>query len=220
MQDLECELQMIAPDTAESPPHAHARRPRWRTAALIAAIALVIAAAFAILWRSSQREPAATPVATQPVALGLTPLASPFPVADVRFDDEQGRKHALAELRGKSLLVNIWATWCGPCRKEMPALDRLQAKLGGDDFQVVALSVDRGSVAAVRAFYDEVDIRSLRLYVDPTTEALAKLRIVGVPTTVLIDPEGREVARYAGPAPWDRSDMIATIQRLLPLRKR
>ena len=210
---------MIAPDTTGSLPDAHRRRPRWRRAALIAACVLVAATALALFLRESAPGSAAVRPAVQATAVGLTAHPSPLPVAEVAFDDEQGRKHTLAQLRGKSLLVNIWATWCGPCRKEMPALDRLQAKLGGEAFQVVALSVDRGSVAAVRAFYDEVDIRSLTLYVDPTTEALAKLRIVGVPTTVLIDPEGREVARYTGPAPWDTPDMIATIRRLLPLRQ-
>jgi hypothetical protein len=101
----------------------------------------------------------------------------------------------------------------------MPALDRLEAKLGSDDFQVVALSIDRGGVAAVKSFYDEIDVRSLGIYVDSTTDAQAKLGVVGVPTTLLIDREGREVARYTGPADWDGPSVAATIQRYLPPRK-
>ena len=151
--------------------------------------------------------------------LGLMPLASPRAIADVAFEDADGNKRTLAQFRGKSVLLNVWATWCGPCRKEMPALDRLQAKLGSDDFQVLALSIDRGGVAAVKSFYDEIDVRSLGIYVDSTTDAQAKLGIVGVPTTLLVDREGREVARYTGPADWDGPSVAATIQRYLPSRQ-
>ena len=151
--------------------------------------------------------------------LGFMPLASPRAIADIAFEDADGNKRTLAQFRGKAVLLNVWATWCGPCRKEMPALDRLQAKLGSDDFQVVALSIDRGGVAAVKSFYDEIDVRSLGINVDSTTDAQAKLGVVGVPTTLLIDREGREVARYTGPADWDGPSVAATIQRYLPPRK-
>lgn len=182
----------------------------------------VIAISVAIVGVRYSSEWSGPPAASEPFALaqdqptfGLLPLASPRAIADIAFEDAHGNKHSLAEFRGKSVLLNIWATWCGPCRKEMPALDRLQSKLGSDDFQVVALSIDRGGVAAVKSFYDEIDIRALATYVDPTTDAQAKLGIVGVPTTLLVDREGREVARYTGPAEWDRPEVIEIIRRYL-----
>ena len=194
-----------------------------RKVALAALGIAVIGVAFLGVRYSPERPtPAASgalPAAQDAPTLGLMPLASPRAVANIAFEDASGHKRSLAQFRGKSLLLNVWATWCGPCRKEMPALDRLQAKLGANDFEVVALSIDRGGVAAVQPFYDEADIRSLGIYVDPTTEAQAMLRIVGVPTTLLIDREGREVARYTGPAEWDGASVAAAIQRYLPPSK-
>jgi thiol-disulfide isomerase/thioredoxin len=157
--------------------------------------------------------------ALEPQALGWAPLPAPRAVTPVEFEDEGGHKHTLAEFRGKSVFLNVWATWCAPCRKEMPALDRLQVLLGGDSFQVVAVSIDRDGVPAVRKFYDEIGIKALPIYVDRTMDAQGKLAVVGVPTTLLMDREGREVARYTGPAEWDRSDVIATIRRYLPSPK-
>jgi len=199
-------------------------RKLWRRKVALAAFGMVVIgiAFFGVRYATERSTPAASgalPVEQDAPTLGLMPLASPRPVANIEFEDASGHKRSLAQFRGKSLLLNVWATWCGPCRKEMPALDRLQAKLGSDDFQVVALSIDRGGVAAVQPFYDEADIRSLAIYVDPTTDAQAKLRIVGVPTTLLIDRDGREVARYTGPAEWDGQSVAAAMQRYLPSNK-
>jgi thiol-disulfide isomerase/thioredoxin len=149
----------------------------------------------------------------------LTAHASPRAIANVDFEDGQGRKRTLADFRGKVVLLNIWATWCGPCRKEMPTLDRLQQRLGGPGFEVVALSIDRGGQAAVKSFFDEIDVKALAIYVDPTTDAQAKLDIIGVPTTLLLNREGREVARYVGPAEWDRPEVIEFVERYLMPRK-
>jgi thiol-disulfide isomerase/thioredoxin len=147
------------------------------------------------------------------------PYHAPRPVANVRFADAKGRMRDLASFHGKVVLLNIWATWCGPCRQEMPTLDRLQATLGGKDFEVVALSIDRGGQAAVSSFFDETDVRTLAIYVDATTEAQARLGIIGVPTTLLLDRQGREVGRVTGPAQWDSPEVIDTIKRYLPTRK-
>ena len=87
------------------------------------------------------------------------------------FEDDKGRKRVLSEFRDKIVLLNIWATWCVPCREEMPALDRLQQKRGGPGFEVLALSIDSGGAAAVRRFFDEIGIRSLAIYVDPAMRA-------------------------------------------------
>ena len=149
----------------------------------------------------------------------LTPHAAPRAIPNVGFEDGQGNKRTLADFRGKVVLLNIWATWCGPCRKEMPTLDRLQQRLGGPGFEVVALSIDRGGQAAVKSFFDEIDVKALAIYVDPTTDAQAKLDLIGVPTTLLLDGEGREVARYVGPAEWDRPEVIELVERYLMPRK-
>ncbi|MBS0324994.1 MAG: TlpA family protein disulfide reductase [Proteobacteria bacterium] len=151
--------------------------------------------------------------------LGLSALPVPRAVPDLAFEDAMGATHTLAEFRGKAVLLNVWATWCAPCRKEMPALDRLQAKLGGGASQVVSLSIDREGAPIVKHFYEETKIRSLPIFVDRNGDAMDKLHIVGVPTTLLIDAKGGEVARYIGPAEWDWPDVIAMVERYLRLGK-
>jgi thiol-disulfide isomerase/thioredoxin len=141
--------------------------------------------------------------------------ADPDDIAEVRFVDADGRPMSLADFRGKQVLLNIWATWCGPCREEMPTLERLQTRLGGPDFQVVALSIDRDGVNVVRDFYAELDLQALRIYVDTSTMTPINLNVLGVPTTLLIDENGREIGRYAGPAEWDSEAVISAIRERL-----
>jgi thiol-disulfide isomerase/thioredoxin len=133
----------------------------------------------------------------------------------IRFADEKERAMTLQDFRGKFVLLNIWATWCVPCREEMPTLDRLQAKLGGPDFEVVALSIDRGGPFVVSTFYSEIGIRALRIYVDKTGDAATDLGVVGLPATLLIDREGREIGRKIGPAEWDSPEVVTLIQGYL-----
>jgi len=118
----------------------------------------------------------------------------------------------LADFKGKVVLLNIWATWCGPCRNEMPALDRLQAGLGGSDFEVVALSIDRGGMDAVRKFFADIGIGTLAMYLDSSGQALRTLSALGLPTTLLIDREGREIGRLIGPADWDSPEMVEFVR--------
>jgi len=94
-------------------------------------------------------------------------VGKPTSVPEITFDDAEGQARKLADFKGKVLLVNIWATWCGPCRKEMPALDRLQAHLGGSDFEVIPVSIDRGGMEAIRKFYSEIGVHNLAMYIDP-----------------------------------------------------
>lgn len=141
------------------------------------------------------------------------PASAPRTLPDLRFQNGDGKPVMLSDFRGRFVLLNVWATWCAPCRKEMPALDRLQQKLGGHDFQVVALSIDRGGPAAVRPFYEQMDIRALTVYVDPAVEVTSKLKTVGVPTTLLIDREGRELWRKTGPAEWDSAEVVESLRR-------
>jgi len=159
-------------------------------------------------------------VMTSLFAAAQAPLKSfvlhdaPKPVATVAFDDAEGRSRTVADFKGKVVLLNIWATWCIPCRKEMPALDRLQGAMGGPDFEVVPVSIDRGGIEKVRAFYAEIGVRHLAMYLDVSGQALRALGAVGLPTTLVIDRAGQEVGRVIGPAEWDSSE-IADILRLI-----
>lgn len=144
--------------------------------------------------------------------------ASPRPVADVVFEDAAGAKRHVRDFRGRVVLLNLWATWCAPCRAEMPTLDRLQARLGGKDFEVIALSLDRQGAPVVQRFFQEIGVRSLAVYVDRTMGAQDALRAVGVPTTLLIDREGREVGRKLGPAAWDSPEILDIVQRYVARR--
>jgi thiol-disulfide isomerase/thioredoxin len=122
------------------------------------------------------------------------------------FQNASGQSVSLESFRGRVVLLNLWATWCIPCRKEMPALDRLQAALGGADFEVVALSLDRGGAAASKKFLDATGATKLALYVDPTAKLANEFKAVGLPTTLLIGRDGREIGRLLGPAEWDAED--------------
>ncbi len=198
----------------------------WRMikTGIVAVGMLVFAVSAAGAWLSlRQSATAQTPdvlsVDSAPSQFVFRPYASPRPIANVEFEDGQGRKQMLAGLRGKVVLLNIWATWCGPCRVEMPTLDRLQSQLGSKDFEVVALSIDRGGQVVVKKFFDETKVQVLAIYVDASAVSQDKLGIVGIPTTLLIDSEGREIARHIGPAQWDRPEVTAFISRYLPVPK-
>jgi thiol-disulfide isomerase/thioredoxin len=170
------------------------------------------------LWRGFALLLAATfarPVGAEDSKASFVWLDAPRALPEIRFETGGGEARTLADFRGKVVLLNVWATWCGPCRKEMPTLDRLQARLGGPDFTVVPLSIDRQGVPAVNRFYEEIGIAHLGLYVDSSNRAGAALGLTGLPTTVLIDREGNEVARLVGPAEWDGPDMIALIEQYL-----
>lgn len=133
--------------------------------------------------------------------------------------DGDGRNLTLADFEGRVVLLNIWATWCPPCREEMPTLDALQARLGGSDFHVLPLSIDRTGLEPVRRFYRETGIRNLDLYIAEDTRAMLALAVVGLPTTILIDRIGRERGRLAGPAEWNSPEAVAQISALIDERK-
>lgn len=145
-------------------------------------------------------------------ATSLNLLREPRELPDIGFADGDGRSVKLSSFRGKVVLLNVWATWCPPCRKEMPTLDRLQAKLGGPGFEVVALSIDRSGPSIVRSFYDEIEIKTLRIYIDQSGEASSALNVNGIPATLLIDRAGRELGRKIGPAEWDSPEIVTLIQ--------
>jgi thiol-disulfide isomerase/thioredoxin len=133
-------------------------------------------------------------------------------VPEISFVDSQGQSRTLADFRGKVLLLNLWATWCAPCRKEMPDLDTLQAELGSPSFEVVAISVDRSGPDGARKFLDSIGTKQLALYADPTARMASTLKAIGMPTTLLIDRQGRELGRLTGPADWHSEDAKALMR--------
>ena len=177
--------------------------------ALFALVAVLALAAGYLVARPT------TDGASRPATMTLH--EAPRELPELRFVGAEGNAVApvaLSDFRGRTVLLNLWATWCPPCVDEMPMLDALQATLGGPGFEVVALSVDRGGVDPVRAFYERTGVRRLGVYVDPSAMALDELDAVGLPTTVLIDPEGREIGRLIGPAAWDSPEMVAFLEGL------
>lgn len=200
-----------------------------RTLLLTAAVLTVIAVGFALFVFAAGRfiseQPGAQRVAplqpdtAVPTEFSFAPPDRLRPVPEIHFVDGDGRAMTLANFRGRAVLLNIWATWCVPCRKEMPTLDRLQAKLGGPDFEVVTLSIDRGGVPVVKQFYEELGLKSLGIYVDRSTQAASTLGAVGIPTTLLVDGQGREIGRKVGPAEWDSPDVVQIIREHLLKRR-
>jgi thiol-disulfide isomerase/thioredoxin len=138
-------------------------------------------------------------------------LARPKPLElpESSFVDGEGATKSLSDWRGKVVLLNIWATWCVPCREEMPTLDKLEAELGGKDFQVVAVNIDRGGGDKPKSFLAETGATHLSLYTDPSGKLFSVVKAVGMPTTLLIDREGHEIGRLVGPADWNSPEALA-----------
>jgi thiol-disulfide isomerase/thioredoxin len=207
---------------------AHSGKQRVVLAA-IAATSLLVAAllGYAIAPRASSPTPqfagpmpatGSTSPDTWANPLALSVLDQPRPLPEIRFSDDQGHELTLADFRGRVVLLNIWATWCVPCRKEMPVLDRLQTKLGGKDFIVIPLSIDREGVAPVNRFYRELGLEKVGIYVDASGKGWRALAIPGVPTTLLIDRQGRETARKMGAAEWDGPEIVSLVERTIHAR--
>jgi thiol-disulfide isomerase/thioredoxin len=140
-------------------------------------------------------------------------------VPDLSFRDGAGKPVRLADFRGREVLLNLWATWCVPCRKEVPALDRLQGRMNGKDFVVVAVNIDTGDPAKARRFLAEAGTKNLAYYDDPSTNVFQELkrvgRAVGLPTSILVDRAGCEIGYLAGPAEWSSEEAIALVQAAL-----
>ncbi|MFQ6021973.1 MAG: TlpA family protein disulfide reductase [Acidiferrobacterales bacterium] len=161
-----------------------------------------------------------SPSANSPPKPGFSflPYDQRRPLPGFEFLDGDGRVLTLANFRGKIVLLNVWATWCPPCREEMPTLGRLQAKLGGPDFEVIALSVDQEGVPAVKDFYQKHGIEALRIYVEESGKPPPALKILGLPTTLLIDRQGKEIGWTMGPAEWDTPKVETFIRWYLHTR--
>ena len=149
------------------------------------------------------------------VNVAKTPLKLP----NLAFEDAAGKPLTLEHWRGRTVLLNLWATWCVPCRKEMPALDTLEQRLGGPGFEVVAVNIDTREVDKPKAWLKEVGVQKLAYYADPAARTFQDLKAIGrafgMPTTLLIDPQGCEIGTIAGPAEWASEDAIRLIRAAL-----
>lgn len=205
-----------------------ANGPVWHRGRLIAGIAAaaLLAALAGVYGIGGLQRNAGADAACQPavdIARKIAPLVrgevaaltvaeKPLRVPVLSFQDAAGRPLSTAEWRGRFVLLNLWATWCVPCRKEMPALDALEAKLGGPNFQVVAVNIDTRDLDKPKTWLKEVGINRLAYFADPQARIFQDLkaagRAFGMPTTLLIDPQGCEIATLNGPAEWASDDAI------------
>jgi thiol-disulfide isomerase/thioredoxin len=149
------------------------------------------------------------------VTLGqFTPAIAPGPAPEVAFTDIEGKRAGLADLRGKPAIVNLWATWCQPCLREMPSLEGLQKKLG-DKLTVAAVSQDRGGEKVVVPFLAKLGLDKVTVYLDPKSEVGKAFGVRGLPTSIVLDAEGREVGRVEGAADWDSAKILAVLEPLV-----
>ncbi|WP_158969013.1 TlpA family protein disulfide reductase [Chachezhania sediminis] len=142
-------------------------------------------------------------------------FADPKPVPDIAFFLPDGSETTLEAYRGKYVLVNFWATWCAPCRKEMPELNALQQEFGGDRFEVLTIATGRNSPAGINKFFAETDITALPKATDPKSALAREMGVLGLPITVLIDPDGNEIARLMGDAAWHSDSARAIAAELV-----
>ncbi|MCC6775769.1 MAG: DUF2613 family protein [Hyphomicrobiales bacterium] len=215
---------------SEHPAHIHAQR-RLITVVIggIAGLAVGIAAVYGIgAFMRNADDPQCRPAVEAarriaPLARGevaaLVVAEAPLRLPDLAFRDDRGGDRRLSEWRGRTVLLNLWATWCVPCRKEMPALDRLEARVGGPQFEVVAINIDTRDVDKPRAWLKETGISRLGYFADPSAKVFQELKVAGraagMPTTVLVDPAGCEIGTMAGPAEWASEEAITLVTAAL-----
>ncbi len=206
---------------------------RHRLTFAFAALAIVgVAALLYVKGGESRKKAGASEVcaAAKPLAARLAPLAKgevaalniaadPEPFPAIGFNGPDGAPLDVSAFKGKTLLLNIWAAWCVPCRAEMPALNRLQQQLGSSAFEVVAINVDTSHLEKPRALLSELGVGALKFYSDPKAEVFFRLRqsggLTGLPTSFLIDAAGCEIGRMSGPATWDSEDAVRLIKSAL-----
>ena len=212
-----------------TPPHPVGRR--YRGLAVVAAIVILAVLAGVYGMERLRSNPAAAACEPAVKTAGrIAPLAhgevaalavahAPFRVPDLAFKDAEGHERTLADWRGRTVLLNLWATWCVPCRKEMPALDALQADLGGPGFEVVAVNIDTRDAEKPLNFLKEAGVKHLSYYSDPSAKVFQDLKSAGkafgMPTTLIIDRSGCEIGEMAGPAEWASADGVKLVSAVV-----
>jgi thiol-disulfide isomerase/thioredoxin len=197
-------------------------------AALAAGLAVGLAGVYGIGGFGGNGDPACRPAADlarklAPFAHGevaaVNVAAKPLRLPDLVFNDAAGKPQKLSDWHGRTVLLNLWATWCVPCRKEMPALDALQKRLGGPRFEVVAVNIDTRNLDKPAAWLKEVGVNNLAYHADPSAKVFQDLKAIGrafgMPTTLLVDPNGCELGTIAGPAEWASDDAVKLIEASL-----
>lgn len=152
----------------------------------------------------------------------------PRPRLETPFENAEGEELHISDFAGKVTLVNFWATWCPPCRKEMPSLDRLRGAMAGENFELIAISMDAASTEKIQAFFDKVPqsggephkIEHLDIYREPTLRIGQEGRIPGLPVTLILDREGREIARLQGEADWDTPEARRMLEAIVAASSR
>jgi thiol-disulfide isomerase/thioredoxin len=207
-----------------------AKRLALVTAGILAGIVVGLAGVYGIttLSRNERGDKACRPAVA--LASKVAPFArgevaavnvakSPLKVPDLTFEDAAGKKLDLADFKGKTVLLNLWATWCVPCRKEMPTLDALEQKLGSPDFQVVAVNIDTRDPDKPKQFLKQIGVHNLSYYADSSAKSFQDLKAIGrafgMPTTMLVDPHGCEIGTIAGPAEWASDDAVKLVKAAL-----
>ncbi|UGV28363.1 TlpA family protein disulfide reductase [Rhodopseudomonas boonkerdii] len=220
-----------APQAPDQTPASPAPRPSKRRVIVLGSVLVgvligyVVVARIDDLWRGKPGDPTCFPAVEtakrlEPLArgevAGLTMAKTPLKLPDLEFKDAEGQPTKLSNWRGRTVLLNLWATWCVPCRKEMPALNELEQKLGGSDFQVVAINIDTRDAEKPKTFLKDGNLTRLDYFTDASAKVFQELkgvgRALGMPTSVLIDGKGCEIATIAGPAEWASEDAVKLIK--------
>lgn len=221
----------MPPPVVPAGPFGRAQTLRILLAAALVGVALGLAAVYGIGGLERNGSAAGTDLACEgaiETAKKLVPLArgevaafaaaeTPRRLPELTFTNSEGKPAKLSDFRGRVALVNLWATWCVPCRKEMPALDALEDKLGGPAFSVVAINLDTGDRAKPRKFLHDIGVKHLAYFEDPSTDVFQDLKrygrsIIGLPASVLVDRDGCELGVLAGPAEWASEDALALMR--------
>lgn len=220
----------MSPSTPKTPP----RSSTWTGPLVVLCVILAVAGFSAWLYgkqgASGNAQDSTSCTAAAQTSLRIAPLAkgeiaalqvpaSPRPASAVKFSSPDGKPLTLADFRGRMILLNLWATWCAPCRQEMPALDRLQQTLGSKDFEVVAVNIDTTRLERPKQFLAEVKVGTLAYYHDASAAIFQDLKkagkAFGMPTTLLIDANGCEIGTLSGPAEWAGADALALLRAAL-----
>jgi thiol-disulfide isomerase/thioredoxin len=202
------------------------RKPPLALVAAVAVLGGVLAAVYGVVGASRNEAVSSCKAAldaarrVEPFAHGevaaLKPADEALKVPELAFRDASGQPRSLSDWHGRTVLLNLWATWCIPCRKEMPALNALQEKLGGPDFEVVAVNIDTRNPEKPKSWLQDAGVNNLAYYSDSNAKVFQDLKAIGkaigMPTTLLIDPNGCEIASLAGPAEWASDDALKLVK--------